>query len=500
MKRLSLIIAVLALFAYSTMAQQAQPPRQSWFQSIKKAGGEKNIFHLNIQRPTTTDTIGNLQPCDSLFYLWFFTVPGDWLSGHNEFIDSAKAERYQGAPGDHITGLWVFFGDATYTNSTTQKCHLKVWAADGPGGTPGTVVGNVDRTHKSIADDIAAGNLTTVYFSSPLTMPAGGNFYAGVQLDYKLKQGVPTWDTTRAVTLVNSDFIDFNTGQLTECGDTTNNTAWEKYSDGSWHSYAQSYGFGTRNPVFAITTTTGCSITVNPSAPAICKGKQVTLTASGATTYTWAPATGLNVTTGTTVKAKPNATTTYTVTGDGGNCSTTVSVTVNPPPSITISQAACASHKVKLTAGGSPTTGVTYQWYKNNVAISGATAKTYNATATASYTCLKTITATGCTKLSAAVSVTVSCKTTDEASDIKGFDATAYPNPFSNSVSITISSGSTDVSTVTLLDFSGRTIREYNNVDTSVPFEINENLSAGIYFVRVVQGSNQKMLKVVKND
>ncbi|HSK11996.1 MAG TPA: PKD domain-containing protein, partial [Phnomibacter sp.] len=52
----------------------------------------------------------------------------------------------------------------------------------------------------------------------------------------------------------------------------------------------------------------------------ICVGESATLTASGATSYSWSPATGLNTTTGATVIATPVSNTTYTVTGTLGNC------------------------------------------------------------------------------------------------------------------------------------------------------------------------------------
>ncbi len=67
----------------------------------------------------------------------------------------------------------------------------------------------------------------------------------------------------------------------------------------------------------------------------ICEGDVVTLTASGASTYTWSPASGLTPTTGAIVSANPTSTTTYTVTGtDANGCvdSDDVIVTVNPLP------------------------------------------------------------------------------------------------------------------------------------------------------------------------
>ncbi len=98
-------------------------------------------------------------------------------------------------------------------------------------------------------------------------------------------------------------------------------------------------------------------ITITPSAPAICIGDSVSLTASSTAgyTYTWTPTTGLSANTGATVIASPTTTTTYTVTGVSGTISTTqtVTVTVNPAPSavtITPSATTCPNVVTTLTA------------------------------------------------------------------------------------------------------------------------------------------------------
>ena len=95
------------------------------------------------------------------------------------------------------------------------------------------------------------------------------------------------------------------------------------------------------------TNTGTVTVTVNPRPTVtatpitICNGASGTLTASGASTYTWAPSTGLSGTTGTSVTASPTTTTTYTVTGtSAAGCTNTgtVTVTVNPIPSSTFTQ------------------------------------------------------------------------------------------------------------------------------------------------------------------
>ena len=118
---------------------------------------------------------------------------------------------------------------------------------------------------------------------------------------------------------------------------------------------------GCESPRAAVTTTViaPAVLTVSP-AVTICTGGSTTLTASGAVSYTWTPALGLNGTTGSSVIASPSATTTYSVTGvDSNSCTTaaaTVTVTVAPyPAAVTITQGAasvCENAVMSLTATG----------------------------------------------------------------------------------------------------------------------------------------------------
>lgn len=83
----------------------------------------------------------------------------------------------------------------------------------------------------------------------------------------------------------------------------------------------------------------------------VCAGQSVTLTATGATTYSW----NNGVTNG--VPFTPTTTTTYTVTGqDAGGCTATdqVTVTVNATPAANAGpdQTICAGQSVTLTASG----------------------------------------------------------------------------------------------------------------------------------------------------
>ena len=77
------------------------------------------------------------------------------------------------------------------------------------------------------------------------------------------------------------------------------------------------------------------SVSITPSSATICAGNSVTLTATGANSYSWTPTTGLSTSNANIVVASPNSSTTYIVTGtDVNGCSATASatVTVNATP------------------------------------------------------------------------------------------------------------------------------------------------------------------------
>ena len=150
--------------------------------------------------------------------------------------------------------------------------------------------------------------------------------------------------------------------------------------------------------------------TVTPAGPTtFCSGGSVVLTSSAASAYQWlhngSPITGANAQAFTA-----SATGNYSVVIDNGNgCTATSSVlpvTVNSTatPTITANGATtfCEGGNVTLTA--SNPTG-TYQWFKNNNPIGGATARTYSATIAGNYTV--TVTENGCpSAASAPVTVT----------------------------------------------------------------------------------------------
>ena len=170
------------------------------------------------------------------------------------------------------------------------------------------------------------------------------------------------------------------------------------------------------------TVTVAATPVVTVNSETICTGASAILTATGAGSYTWSPATGLSATTGTTVTATPATTTTYTVTGTTGNCSGTATstVTVNPNPVVTVnSETICAGASATLTATGADS----YSWSPaTNLSSTIGSPVTANPPATTTY--VVTGTTNGCTGTANAI-------------------VTVNPNPVVSVNSPTICAGST---------------------------------------------------------
>ncbi|MFN4246166.1 MAG: PKD domain-containing protein [Flavipsychrobacter sp.] len=142
------------------------------------------------------------------------------------------------------------------------------------------------------------------------------------------------------------------------------------------------------------------NVTVS-GASSICQGATtgVVLTASGASTYSWAPPTGLSCTNCAVTTALPASTTTYIVTGtDVNGCTDTAHVTVNvnnrPNVNATSNKSAvCIGSNATLTASGAST----YVW-SPITSLSCSTCVSPIATPTATTTYIVTGTdANGCT-------------------------------------------------------------------------------------------------------
>jgi gliding motility-associated-like protein len=108
---------------------------------------------------------------------------------------------------------------------------------------------------------------------------------------------------------------------------------------------------------------------IAPPDTSVCTGGSVTLVASGANTYTWAPPTGLSATNTASVVATPATATIYTVTGSNASCNGTafVTVAVNPTPTSTFTTTSpvCEGQNSTITYTGNAGPGANYVWNFN---------------------------------------------------------------------------------------------------------------------------------------
>lgn len=138
---------------------------------------------------------------------------------------------------------------------------------------------------------------------------------------------------------------------------------------------------------FTVGVVAGPTVVASSSSGTTCAGQSCTLSASGASTYSWST----GATTSVTV-VSPTVSTVYSVKGSSGVCSVTptLALTVIPNPTITAScypSLICTGHSSTLIAGGAST----YSW------SSGATTQTAVTSPTTSTIFTVTGVSSGCT-------------------------------------------------------------------------------------------------------
>ncbi len=244
-------------------------------------------------------------------------------------------------------------------------------------------------------------------------------------------------------------------------------------------------GQGTRTKTNYIVVTAVPNVVINPNVATICNGKSVTLTASGATTYSWAPATGLNTTNGATVIASPTTTTTYTITGTTNGCWSTnsVTVTVNPvPPTPVITLV--GNHFVSSAAAGN-------QWYWNNGSLAGATAQNYTPLQNGLYYAIVTI--GGCSSDTSNV-INLTNIGIDESFGNNTFRM--YPNPAEDHITIETSTSAKDAM-LYLYTMQGQLLLQQAILKDKTNIDISK-LSKGVYIVKLQSNTMGYVTRIVK--
>jgi hypothetical protein len=221
------------------------------------------------------------------------------------------------------------------------------------------------------------------------------------------------------------------------------------------------------------------NVIANTTSDTICAGDPVTLTGSGAVSYTW----DNSVSNG--VAFNPTVTTTYTVTGtNGNNCQNTDQVTV-------IVNSVDVSTSTNLNTITATASSAAYQWIdcnNGNAIIPGEIAQAYTATTNGDYAVI--VTQNGCTDTSLCVNITGI-----GINELSGSTINIYPNPTNDILNISI--GKNVVNKITLSDSQGKLVYSLTTMKKLITIDLKET-SKGVYFLQV-QGENEvNTYKIVK--
>ncbi len=235
-------------------------------------------------------------------------------------------------------------------------------------------------------------------------------------------------------------------------------------------------------------TCTVPTMSVAASQATSCANTAVTLTVTGATTYTW----NTNATTN-TITVTPSATTVYTVTGEstpGCQSIKTTTITVMPGPAITFSASPgftiCPGGSTNITAMGA----TNYTWAAGNqttaaITVSPSLSQAYNITGT---------NASGCSTTTNVTVFVVSCTGLTNQAVTTG-NINVYPNPTKGDLVIELTNKTN--STIQVLDVTGRMIVEKNTSNERTELNIS-GLSNGIYYVRILSNNTVEVRKIIK--
>ncbi len=235
---------------------------------------------------------------------------------------------------------------------------------------------------------------------------------------------------------------------------------------------------------FSVTVNASPTLTVASTNSTICAGQQVTLTASGANTYSW------NTTATTSaVILSPTVTITYTVTGTALTCtaSKVFTQTVNPNPTInaiTNTSLLCVGSTASITASGANT----YTW---NTSANGAIIAV-SPTVTTTYTVNGTSTA-GCNNLATITQSVSPCTGIKNIATGTAANVLVYPNPSKGIFVVDLTSSAK----VIVTDVVGKLV--YTSKLNEGKQTINlTNLPNGIYILKAESNGAVNAVKLIK--
>jgi Ig-like domain CHU_C associated/Secretion system C-terminal sorting domain len=241
------------------------------------------------------------------------------------------------------------------------------------------------------------------------------------------------------------------------------------------------------------------TVSASPST-SVCSGNSVTLSASGAATYTWSDAGG-SLGSGQSISPSPTANTTYTVIGtDINSCSAvamqsvTVSTCVNPvPPTPTITRPSPGTLLVSSSAVGN-------QWYLDGVLIPGAVYQTLplsQTTKSGNYTVIVTVNG-----VPSAMSDPYNIDNTNTGVNEVSFgaDFIVYPNPNDGNFNVVLNISERATYKLEVKNMLGQSAYQevLTNFNGGYSKQINvADFGQGVFMISLTGPNNETIKKIV---
>jgi hypothetical protein len=220
----------------------------------------------------------------------------------------------------------------------------------------------------------------------------------------------------------------------------------------------------------------------------MCTGNSETLTATGATNYTWNP----GALTGSAQIVSPASTTVYSITGANGTCTSAINYTLYVQISPTLNVVAnpsviCVTQPATLTGSGASG----YLWYPGPVAGNPIVVSPM---ATTVYTLQGNI---GSCLSSKTIALTVS-PCTGINTIVQNNSIVVYPNPTSGS--ITVDFGTHYSGKISVFNALGQELLNKNVRETeSLTFDLG-SYAKGIYLVKLrAESGQEKVIKILRD-
>ena len=411
-------------------------------------------------------------------------------------------------------------GTATYIwqNSTNGGTSWTNIAGANTGSyTPAPLSANTGYRVTVTYSGIGCGSVTSNVFNvsinpDPTISIIGGGTYCGSH------NGTFTATTTSGVGTCTVQWQEYLGNAWTNIAGATGATYTSPTlsSSKSYRAYVSCTGSGcglAYSNIGAVTINGLPTVTTNTSTYSMCAGSSKSITASGANSYSWSPATGLNTTTNGTVIATPSNTITYTVTGTNtttgciNTATSVITIIPNPTASINGPNSVVSGSIANLTSSASGGTApCTYQWQTSTngttwTNISGATAATYTTPALTSakyYRLTLTCTGTCNTSLSNVLLINV----TNIRKSFAPIAVNIFPNPTRAEVNISLENiRKGDAIKIKIMDMRGQEIETYEEISQAEKYDkvLNiKTLAQGMYLIEITVGAYRETVKVMK--